>query len=126
VRDELAAKLEAITDPQGNPIPTRAFKPDEIYRQCNGIPPDLIVHFGDLSWRSVGSLGHNGIYTFENDIGPDDANHAQHGLFILYDPRRKHGRKVQGTHAMDIAPTVLDWFGLPVPADMQGKAVKME
>jgi ATP sulfurylase len=126
VRDELAAKLEAITDPQGNPIRTRVFRPDEIYRERNGIAPDLIVHFGDLSWRAVGSLGHNSIYTFENDIGPDDANHAQHGLFILYDPRRKRGHKVQGTHVMDIAPTVLDLYGMPVPTDMQGKAIKME
>jgi ATP sulfurylase len=125
VRDELAAKLEAITDPMGKSMPTRAFKPDEIYRQCNGIPPDLIVHFGDLSWRAVGSLGHNSIYTFENDIGPDDANHAQQGLFMLYDPRQKLGRRVQGLHVMDIAPTVLDLFGMPVPSDMQGKAIKM-
>ncbi len=126
VRDELAAKLEAITDPQGSHIHTRVFKPDEIYRQCNGIPPDLIVYFGALFWRSVGRLGHNSIYTFENDIGPDDANHAQHGLFIVYDPRRKLGRELQGLQIMDVAPTVLDLFGMPVPADMQGKVIKVE
>ena len=123
VRDELASKLEAITDPQGRNIQTRAYKPNEIYRQCNGIPPDLIVHFGDLFWRSVGSLGHNGIYTFENDIGPDDANHAQHGVFIMYDPRRKIGHRIDGLHLLDIAPTVLDLFGLPVPPDIQGKVI---
>jgi predicted AlkP superfamily phosphohydrolase/phosphomutase len=126
LRDELAAKLQAISDSHGQHIPTRVFKPNQIYRECKGIPPDLIVHFGDLSWRAVGSLGHEGIHTFENDIGPDDANHAQHGIFILYDPRRKIGRKTDGLHVMDVAPTVLDLFGLPVPTDMQGKAIHIE
>jgi ATP sulfurylase len=125
VRDELAAKLQAIPDPQGRDIHTRTYKPDEIYRECKGIPPDLIILFGDLFWRSVGSLGHEAIYTFENDIGPDDANHSQHGVFMLYDPRRVIGRKVDGLHVMDIAPTVLDLFGLPVPAGMQGQIIKI-
>ncbi|UCC77871.1 MAG: alkaline phosphatase family protein, partial [Anaerolineales bacterium] len=126
LRDELAAKLQAISDLKGQDISTRVFKPNQIYRECKGIPPDLIVHFGDLSWRAVGSLGHEGIHTFENDIGPDDANHAQHGILIFYDPRRSIGRKIEGLHVMDVAPTVLDLFGLPVPSDMQGKAIHLE
>ncbi len=126
VRDELAVGLAGITDPHGKRLDTRVYKPDEVYRECRGIAPDLIVHFGDLAWRSVGSLGHNSIYTFENDIGPDDANHAQHGVFILYDPRRSVGRKVEGLNVLDVAPTILDLFGLPVPRDMQGKVIAIE
>ena len=125
VRDELAAALESIPDPQGRNMRTRAYKAEEIYSEVRGIPPDLIVHFGDLSWRSVGSLGHGGIYTFENDIGPDDANHAQHGVLIAYDPRRKIGRRIDRLHVMDVAPTILDLFGVPVPSDMQGKVIKI-
>ncbi|HUV74503.1 MAG TPA: phosphodiesterase, partial [Anaerolineae bacterium] len=57
------------------------------------------------------------------DIGPDDANHAQHGIFIMYDPRQ-HGRgSVEDLQLMDVAPTVLDVLGLPIPADMQGKRI---
>lgn len=124
VRDELAAKLAAIAGPQGQDIHTRVYKPEELYQKCNGIPPDLIVHFGNLYWRSVGSFGHKEVYTFENDIGPDDANHAQHGIFILYDPQRPVGRQADGLHIMDIAPTVLNLFRLPVPPDMQGKVIQ--
>lgn len=123
-RDELAAKLIAIRDPQGRDIHTQVFKPEQLYKKCENIPPDLVVHFGDLFWRSVGSLGHPGIYTFENDIGPDDANHAQYGIFLMYDPRRTTSRKLEGLQIMDIAPTLLDLFGLPVPSDMQGKVIK--
>lgn len=86
VRDELIAKLEAMPGLDGQPLGNRVFRPEEIYREINNIPPDLIVYFGNLAWRSVGSLGYGGIYTFENDTGPDDANHAQDGLYILTQP----------------------------------------
>jgi len=82
IRDELKEKIESITDDKGNKIETRVYKPEEVYREINNIPPDLIVLFGDLYWRSVGSIGFNSIWTHENDTGPDDANHAQHGIFI--------------------------------------------
>ena len=120
LRDELAARIAAITDPEGRNIGSVAYKPEEIYRAVNNIAPDLIVYFGDLSWRSVGSLGLNRIHTFENDTGPDDANHAQEGLYIFYDPRQKGQGAGPRRHLMDVAPTVLDLMGLPVPAEMQG------
>jgi predicted AlkP superfamily phosphohydrolase/phosphomutase len=124
VRDELAAKLAAIPNHRGEAIGTRVFKPQDIYQQVNGIAPDLIVYFGNLLWRSVGSLGHGSIHTFDNDTGPDDCNHAQNGLFIWYDPRRPGGgRRVEGAQLMDIAPTVLRALGLAAPAQMQGRAL---
>lgn len=124
VRDELVQKLESLTDDQGKNIGTRVFKPEEIYKECRGVPPDLIVYFGDLSWRSVGSVGHSSIWTFENDTGPDDANHAQHGIFIMSPHPERKGTKVEGLHLMDCAPTILHLFGLPVPPDMQGKVIR--
>jgi predicted AlkP superfamily phosphohydrolase/phosphomutase len=120
VRDELAERIAAITDPEGNNIGSVAYKPQEIYRKVNNIAPDLIVYFGNLSWRSVGSLGLNRIHTFENDTGPDDANHAQEGLYIYYDPRSQGLGRGSRRHLMDVAPTVLDLMGVPVPAGMEG------
>ncbi len=122
VRDELRGRFEAIPAPDGTPIHTTAYKPQDIYKHVRNVPPDLIVYWGDLNWRSVGSFGHGGIYTFENDTGPDDANHAQHGMFILYDPQHpESGREMQGRQLLDVAPTLLDIMKVPVPKDMQGR-----
>jgi ATP sulfurylase len=123
VRDEIVRKLSDIADEKGVNIGTVSYKPQDVYRECRNVPPDLMVYFGNLGWRSVGSMGHGSIHTRENDIGPDDANHAQRGIFILYDPRQKGRGEVAGLQLMDVAPTVLDLFGLPVPADMQGSRV---
>ncbi|RPI33098.1 MAG: phosphodiesterase [Chloroflexota bacterium] len=122
VRQELAGRLAAIPGPQGENIGTKVFKPEDIYHEVNGVAPDLIVYFGDLLWRSVGSLGHGSTYTFENDTGPDDCNHAQNGMFILHDPMQGGVESpAKEAQLMDVAPTILSYLGAPVPADMQGK-----
>ncbi len=90
------------------------------------IAPDLIVYFGDLTWRSVGTIGRDSIYTFENDTGPDDANHAQYGILIADDPRHQGAGAVEGMSIMDVAPTILHTLGVAVPADMQGKVLSFE
>ncbi len=124
-RDELAEKLCAIPGPDGEDLGTRVFKPQEVYRSVSGVAPDLMVYFGDLDWRSVGSLGHGDVYTFENDTGPDDCNHAENGLFILADPQAEPRRSpVEGAQLMDVTPTLLELFGIPIPAEVQGESLR--
>ncbi len=126
VRDDLAARLEAIPDDQGRPLATKAYRPEEIYAEVNGVAPDLIVVFGDLLWRSVATIGgEEGVHTLENDTGPDDANHAQDGVFIAAGAGiEKHGDLDR--HLLDIAPTVLELLGLDVPGTMRGASMVPE
>lgn len=122
LRTELIRKLEALPDHNGRAIGTRVYRPQDIYRKVNGVPPDLIVVFGNLSWRSVGTVGNDGIYTFSNDTGPDDANHAQEGMYILATPDGSGPRgRVNGPTLYDVAPSILKMLGMPVPGDMIGK-----
>jgi predicted AlkP superfamily phosphohydrolase/phosphomutase len=123
VRDRLIAEIQFIEDPSGRNIGSVALRPEEIYRETGRVPPDLIVYFGNLYWRSVGSVGYGSIHTFDNDTGPDDANHAQHGIFIQKAPGRNGGRHLPGLRIYDVAPTILDLFGIPVPEEMQGKII---
>lgn len=122
VRDELKVQLEAIVDEAGHNIGTRVFKPEEVYRECRNIAPDLIVYFGNLFWRSVGSVGYNSIYTYQNDTGPDDCNHAQMGIFVMKRDGQARGH-VSPKSLYDIAPTVLKEFGLEIPPAMQGQPI---
>ncbi|RLC67658.1 MAG: phosphodiesterase, partial [Chloroflexi bacterium] len=102
IRDELKERIEALPDHEGKPMGSVVFKPEELYREVRNIAPDLMVYFGNLRWRSLGSFGLPDIYTFENDLGPDDANHDQNGVFILWDPRKNHGGQyVEGLQLMD-------------------------
>ena len=119
-RNELSEKLAQIAGPDGGSLGTRVFKPQEIYQEVNGVAPDLVVYFGDLLWRSVGSLGHGSTYTFENDTGPDDCNHAQNGLMIAYDPRgAEASSSIWQANLQDVAGSVLDLFGIEPDASLE-------
>jgi predicted AlkP superfamily phosphohydrolase/phosphomutase len=125
VRNRLIAELEELGDPQGEPIGTRVLKPEQLYRTVRGAaPPDLFVYFGNLRWRSVGTVGTGAIHTFENDTGPDDANHAQDGMLIATGPGIAPCGPLAGMQLMDVTPTILQLFGLEVPADLQGKVIE--
>ncbi|MEK6239310.1 MAG: alkaline phosphatase family protein, partial [Planctomycetales bacterium] len=119
-RDELKAKLEATVDDRGEPMGTIAFKPEETYRNVKNIPPDLMVHFGGLYWRSVAGVGYPSVYVQENDTGPDDCNHAQFGAFILAAPGLPVQGEFQKARLLDMAPTMLELGGYDALPDAQG------
>ena len=123
VRAELKEKLEALGDPDGNPIGTVAHRPEDLYAERNGVVPDLLVYFGELSWRSIGLVGGGSVHVFENDTGSDDANHAHEGLYILAGEGIPAGAG-PGQAIQDIAPTLLHLLGEPVPAEMEGSVLE--
>ena len=123
IRDDIKARFETITDPNGLAIGTQVFKPDQIYREVRGIAPDLIVHFGGLSWRASGGVGYPALHIFEDETGADDSNHAQHGSFVLVAPGNPLSGEVEGARLLDIAPTLLDLGGYDIPPSMQGRSL---
>lgn len=125
-RSDLAKRLESMTGPDGKKLNNRVIFPEQCYRHVNGVAPDLLVYFGDLAWRAVGTVGVDHRFTQENDAGPDDANHDLYGMFIMDDRSGLGGVEVKELRIMDVAPTVLDLLGVPIPKDFQGKRVRME
>jgi predicted AlkP superfamily phosphohydrolase/phosphomutase len=111
-RDELIAKLEAQLGPDGQPLGTRVLKPQDVYPEVRGVAPDLIVYFGDLEWRSVGSVGNPSLYTYENDTGPDGANHDREGIFVMKGLPGQATGEVQGLNLVDVGPSILSLYGI--------------
>jgi predicted AlkP superfamily phosphohydrolase/phosphomutase len=122
-QDQIKARLEALPDDKGAPMKSQVFKPKELYRHVRNVAPDLIVHFGGLYWRSIGTVGHQKLYVQENDTGPDACNHAQYGMFILAAPSCSLRGEYEGARLLDIAPTLLDLAGYEIPASMQGQSL---
>ena len=66
--------------------------------------------------------GDEGIQTLENDTGPDDANHAQDGLYVVAGP----GVEARGradAHLLDIAPTVLELLEIEDARHARGRSL---
>jgi predicted AlkP superfamily phosphohydrolase/phosphomutase len=124
--EQIAAGVAAIPDDLGRKMATRACRPEEIYREVKNIPPDLMIFFGDLGWRAIGGIlpdENAPLHVFENDAGPDDANHNWDGVFIMAGGGIAPRRDPLRLDILDFAPTVLSRLGLEVPADMAGEAL---
>lgn len=120
----LRKDLHGIRAPDGSPLDVEVFSPEERYGKVLGDPPDLMVYFGGLTWRSAGTIGHPSLYLDENDTGPDDAVHSLDGIYSISDPKEGAGQPGPTEQLIDIAPTLLRLSGLPVPSDMQGRAIE--
>lgn len=126
-RQELTALLTMLQLSNTQVLNNQVLSPENIYRRVRGLPPDLLVFFDRLNWRSLGSVGHKRTWLVGNDIGVDEANHAQYGLYVLVGPHIPPAVRFPAS-IMDITPTVLSWMGLPALASASGQDIlnKME
>ncbi|MCF8043304.1 MAG: alkaline phosphatase family protein [Desulfarculaceae bacterium] len=117
--ERLSAELTAMAGPDGRPLGNRVFRPQEIYRDTKGLPPELILYPGDLAWRALATVwpSDDPVFTEGNDSGPDGANHAQEGVLIA--APAAHGRlalagqEVHGARLYDVFPSLCARLGLP-------------
>lgn len=123
--EALKSRIEAVAAPDGTPLGNRVLRPRDIYRSVRGAAPDLFVYVGDLRLRALGTVGVDDLFPEANDTGPDDANHEFDGVFVFSDGVDRDGSEITGLQLLDVAPTVLDYFGVPVPEDMQGRVVDL-
>lgn len=120
----LGTGLEALVRPDGKPLGVELLEPSKIYREVTGDAPDLMAYFGNLNWRSAGTVGHDSLFLAENDTGPDDSVHSMDGFFILYDPLDlRPGRRLPEQSILDVAPTLLKRLGVPLPPHLQGRPI---
>ena len=120
VREEVAEMVKGIRGPNGERWDTKVFYPEDIYPETKGDKPDMMVYLDNLSWRSAGTLGYDSPYLLENDTGPDDAVHAEYGVFSLYVPGMEESREITST-IYDFAPTMLKLFGIEKP--LRGRSI---
>ena len=123
-RDELAREMMKIRGPNNEQWDTRVYKPELLYRECNGDKPDLMVYFDNLYWRSAGTIGHKSLYLSENDTGPDDSVHWYDGVFIIYKKgNERKGMMLDRLSIYDVAPTILAMMGIEPADGMEGKVI---
>ena len=121
--EQLTRELEQVRRPDGELLGAEVKLPRNVYRQTNGDAPDMMAYFGDVAWRSAGTLGYGSLFIQENDTGPDDAVHSFDGIYMVVDPRHGAGAPGAPHDLIDVAPTLLSYFGVPIPPNVQGKVI---
>jgi predicted AlkP superfamily phosphohydrolase/phosphomutase len=122
--EELRRGLSALRTPAGTPLPVRLFRPQDVYTETRGDPPDLMAYFDEARWRSAGTLGHGRLYLEENDTGPDDAVHSFDGVIAFREAGSSAARELGTQQIRDVAPTILARFGVESPSYVQGRPIR--
>ncbi len=112
-RAALARQLEALV-PE-----TRAETPEALYRAVNGLAPDLLVFFGDLRRRALGTVGGE-VFADSDDRGPDGCNHDWDGVFIAAGAGVRARGPLEGLSIHDVGATALALLGVDRPGDWLG------
>jgi predicted AlkP superfamily phosphohydrolase/phosphomutase len=122
-RDWLADEMRRIPGSDGQSWDVEVNKPEQIYEECQGDYPDLMVYFDNLAWRASSSMGHESMYYYENEIGPDDAVHDWDGIYLAHFPGQSESR-VEHRNILDIFPTILRFMGYETPSYAKGEAIQ--
>lgn len=120
---ELKAKLEAVTDPlDGRSAIKYAYRADEVYHGAMvGTGPDIVMGY-HRGWRgsNESALGRLTDAVFSDNLLKWSGDHCMAadevpGVLMVNRPVRRAAPAL-----VDMAPTILTLFGVPVPADMVG------
>ncbi len=117
---EIEAALSDMVGPDGDAMDNRCLDPEAHFGECRGMPPELMVYWDALNYRSVGVLGARSIFVPQNDTGMDGANHDFDGIYAFAGPGCASVDAETEKSLFDVTPTILDWFNLSVPSDMMG------
>jgi predicted AlkP superfamily phosphohydrolase/phosphomutase len=123
--DELSKNLQTMTDPEdGTPIIRAVYKRDDIYTgPYLGNAAELQVGMNDgyrVSWQTtLGGSPPTIVYKNDRKWSADHGGYdyaITPGVLVSSRPLAR-----QNPSIMDLAPTVLKYFGLSIPSDIDGK-----
>jgi predicted AlkP superfamily phosphohydrolase/phosphomutase len=123
--DELASGLELLIDPQvGEPAVRRAYAGHRLYRgPYADQAPDLIIGYRRgwrVSWEGARGIAAGPVFTDNTKAWSGDHcidPELVPGVLIASQPL---GRPDAQPNIMDLAPTMLELFGVPAPRYMEG------
>ncbi len=144
--DDLASRiadgLRAIRDPEtGESVVESVHRREEIYRgkpEHLELLPDLIVNWKGYSYAVRSAWGEPAAspgVIVESGLRTGDAGrlmtlelsgcHRPLGLLLVSGPGITPGTVIEEAGIMDLAPTVLHWFGLSAPTEMDGQVLPL-
>ena len=134
VRDELIRLLEDLRDPEtGDRITDRVFRREELYHgDMVSRAPDIIFTQPDNRYMYMHrrSRVNKGSNAYVEILPPSDvkvwptASHTLDGIFMLKGKGVIPGKSISGVNIIDLAPTILNLMGVPVPKDMDGAVIR--
>lgn len=130
LRDEVIARFQQLTTPQGQPLVECVYRREALYQGEHAHRgPDMTILLTDHRFHPLARFSTSATI-FEDprrwrfDARPLTGGHRPDGIIILAGKDIQPGAHLEGARLIDLAPTILAWLGLPVPEQMDGRALK--
>lgn len=120
VIEELREALGNLTSPDGTPVARAVLRASEVYEgPYVDDGPDLVVDQADHV-HIPGEIGAGDVFVDPSDWKWESENHRD-GLFMARGPDvAAAGQLTPQVDIFDLAPTILHWFGAPIPDHLDG------
>ncbi len=121
LREQVIQKLKELKDPAtGEVIVEEIFKSEDVYQGPHiAQAPDLLMLIKE-GYKITGSFLKNKVV---NPLKRPAGVHRLMGIFIVQGPDFFPQGRLNDINLVDLAPTILDFFSVAVPNDMDGKII---
>ena len=135
LRDEIAASLVAIKDPEtGESVVERIHTRDEIYHGSEfHKAPDLVVEWNDYTTQASSLAGPHEAEQYLSKLTPEQTSraamsqtsgeHKAAGILFAYGCGIKQAARIENASIIDMAPTILFAMDEHIPDDMDGRVL---
>ena len=126
VRDDIIVRLLELSDPEtGERVVEAVYRREEIYSGDQlEHAPDIVFLPRRLEYFGFGEYefgSHKVIEAMQRGIS---GTHRLNGIFIAYGQAVKPGVIVENAQIVDLAPTILQLMGVPIPEHMDGRVLQ--
>ncbi len=123
LREEIVSKLKKIVDPERHiKLVDRVWDREELYHgPFAKSMPDIIYSMDNFSYTSSSMFAMPSNDIFSRPLTRKSGDHRLDGIFLAYGGGVKSGYSMEDPGIMDVAPTILDFLGVEIPEEMDGK-----
>jgi len=117
----LIQAFSELRSKDGTPFPVEVvpLPPDAV-----GDAPDMAIHGSDRFWVEFWNVDRPSGSLVRPLTGDERWKHARDGILAVWGPGVAQGRDLGRVDIQDVAPTLLDWLGLPIADDLDGTPIE--
>lgn len=122
---ELEADLRGLRDPRTNePLIGDVWRKEQLYAgPFLDRAPDLTFLPRDMRHKALGTVDFTS-HRFREPVYGNSGDHRMDGVFFMRGPGVRRGATLDGANLVDVAPTILHYLGVGVPADFDGRVLE--
>lgn len=123
-RNLLVGKISSIENPKtGEKLAKHVYKKEDIYTgKYLSQAPDIVI-LPNEGYEIYHRRNVDKIWDFSPEEDGWSGIHKLHGIFLAHGPDIKQNANIEGARIIDLAPTILHMYGVPIPRDMDGRVL---